>query len=323
MARKSRAPAKIQKAIRQLQYSIPSGVSYVDIFKDLSMVNRKLFKQGHVLGIESVEFVYTADPAQYPVTRLQAFTAGDSWSVHNAHVKSKALWDEMNQLVLEDNPSIQAKWHDFKVYLDDAMATATILNPKDGAGADVVAGEWSYSRFVLPEHEVDPVTGLPLPADETFAHLVGPDVLDPVTGEYISVGMVQAYADSRAQVFDNAPNVPGAFSESFFQQLTDTGSQEPELGDVLEASNDDPPYPVFRYVGGKDNAEMPMLTEFAVATEGYPTATLAPFMAQCGLIKFENQSFQGGAQVAGPAITAIVTVMAGKYKGVAAKPMGQ
>jgi hypothetical protein len=119
--RKSRVK-KPQPAIRTLQYVVGTTTSYLDMFRDLSAINRKLMRQGHSLVIEKIEGSFLSQETSPGVSVvdtivLQASVAGDSWPVHNAHVKGKALWDEMNQLVLEDNPSVKGKWHDFKVIL--------------------------------------------------------------------------------------------------------------------------------------------------------------------------------------------------------------
>ena len=72
----------------------------------------------------------------------------------------------MNDQVLDEEPSIQGKWHDFKIYLDDNMRqqtiqdalnpTGTILTPRDidgnftagdFAGAVSPRTEWAYSQL--------------------------------------------------------------------------------------------------------------------------------------------------------------------------------
>lgn len=316
----SRKPAKIQKAIRNLTFTLDSVDQYVDIAESLSMVNRKLFRSPMAYGIESVEFKFDANPNAFDSITVTALTAGDSWSVHNAHVKGHALWNQMNQLVLEDNPSIEGKWADFKVYLDGAHVTASNLVPRDSAGVAYIAGEWNYAKYVMPEHSVD-AAGNPLPADETFGHLIGDDI--GVPGALVSVGLVKAYQESRATVFDNNPNVPGGMSTSFFNLLTDSGSQEPELADQIEARNDDPPYSLTHYPGGDTNAPVPIVSEYGVASVGFPLGTLEGFVAQCGLIKFNVQAFKDGVSITPPNVSIRLNVMAGKYKGVAAIPMGQ
>ena len=322
MARKKSTP-KTQKVLRSFTVEIPSGNSYVDVMRELSKINRKLFRQGMVVGIENIEFGFNSNPQLFDTVWLTAAVAGDTWSVHNSWTKGKALWDEMQHLVLEDNPSIEGKWADFKVHLDSQQLDGTTLVAKDAAGADYIAGEWDISDFVIPQHDVDPATGLPLAADQTVSHIVGPDLGSLAAGNLRSVGLVNAYQQSRATVFNNAPNVPPGMADSFFNKLTDSGSQEPELATVIEAENDNPPYDVLNYAGGALNAPTPVDVEFAVTSVGYPTAMMAPFVAQCGLIRFNNAGYKDGAAIAGPTLTARITVMAGKYKGIAAVPMGQ
>ena len=161
MAKSKRSITKAQKTMTLV---VPPGVSYIDVAQCLSIVNRKLFRQGMVYGIESLEFTYGAPAATIDTVKVDVSVAGDTWSVHNAHVKGEALWNEMNELVLEDNPSIQGKWHDYKVFLDGDHRTNVVsagipnLTPLDYLG-----GEWEYSDYVMPQHDVDPATGLPLP----------------------------------------------------------------------------------------------------------------------------------------------------------------
>jgi hypothetical protein len=325
--RKSRALAKIQKAERQITVSITAQSSYLDIAQELSKINRKMFSQGKVYGIESVEFLFQADTTQYASVSVAAYTAGDTWSVHNAHVKGEALFHQMNQLVLEDNPSIQGKWADFKVFLDPAHRTAYLaggnLEARDGAGISYLAGEWDYSDYVMPQHSVD-AAGNPLPADQTNAHLVGPDVGSVIAGNLQSAGLVAAYQESRATVFANAPNVPVGMTDSFFNLLTDSGSQEPELATIIEAENNNPPYRLDQYPGGPVNAPVPVLSEFASASPGFPNGLLTSFVAQCGLVKFLTVAYDlDGNTVTAPPLLAVIKIMPGSYKGVAAIDMGQ
>jgi hypothetical protein len=322
-------PAKkrsITKALKSFTVLIPAGDSYLDIARELSKINRKLFSQGKVYGVESIEFGYNLDPALVDTVWLTAQVAGDSWPVHNGWVKGKALWNQMNDLVLEDNPSIQGKWADFKVLLDSAHLGNPYLNALDNQGNPYLAGEWGVSDYVIPEHSVDVATGEPLPALQTLAHLIGPDVGTIPLRTLSSVGLVQAYQESRATVNPDTPNVQPGMADSFFNLLTDSGSQEPELALVIEGENDNPPYDLLEYPGGAVNAPTVVQIEYAVASVGYPTAVLAPFVAQCGLIKFQLDAFKDGANapgLLGAGVFARINLMAGTYKGVAAMDMGQ
>ena len=336
----------LTKADRTIEYvldpaqSFEGGNNYfADIGQSLSLTNRKLFSQTKVYGIESVEFLFQANPATYDSISLFAFIAPDNWVLQNAHTKGHALWTEMNQLVLEDNPSVEGKWADYKVFLNPAHRNAnlavgyvgnlipTVTSVPGALGAnEYLQGEWNYSDYVMPQHDVDPATGNPLPADVTNCHLIGDDIsfVNPdFSINYQSVGLIKAYAESRARVNIDQPNMPTGFENSFFNRLTDSGLQEPELGAVIIDENDNPPYDRDNYPGGDLNVPGPVLAEFASASPGFPNGMMTSFVAPCGLIQFSAIAYKDGVGVAAPPILAKVTVMAGTYKGVAAIDMGQ
>jgi len=305
-----------------------AALAYVDSFKSLSQVNRKLIRQGHQLAIGSVEFGFFADPNTVSVVELRALTAGNSWIVHNSFTKGFALWNEMQSLVLDDNPSVKGTWRDFKVQLETAQTTGNTLAALDGDGNTYTGtgsspnGEWSYSTYVMPQHAVNAATGDPLPAEEFTAVLVGDD-----SGTKKS--LVKAYADSRATVQFTDPNVPADFSGSFFNLLTDSGSQEPELADVIEGENDQPPYDYDEYPGADVIAPAAILQSFGVASVGHPKGTLPGFMAECGLIKFEVRARdQNGAEITnlGLALSELrikVNYVPGTNRGLMMDKMGQ
>ncbi|AXH77484.1 MAG: hypothetical protein [Circoviridae sp.] len=320
---------KLTKCMRDLSVSgfTASGLTrlgYLDIAQQLSRTNRKLFSQGYCYGVADANFLFTPSAA-YDLVQVELSTVGDTWSVHNAWTKGRALWDQMNELVLEDNPSIDGKWADYKVFFDTAhklqVSAGNNLDAQDSEGVDTIAGAWLYSQYVLPQHEVDAATGLPLPADQTFAHLLGPDQL--AGGGFSSVGLVNAYAESRATVFDNNPNVPAGFDSSFFNQLTDSGSQEPELAIVIAGANDDPPYDLLEYPGGATNSVNGWISSIGATTSTVPVGHLPGFIAQCGLVKVVVRAYLDGELVPAPDITINFDIAPGMYKGVAAIPMGQ
>lgn len=319
MARASRAKKmkRMQPAVTDLVYkwtpatadqgAANSRDQYIDIFRDLSIVNRRGYDQNRMLGITGITIVYPEGGTAANFT-LRAHTAGNSWVVQNAHVKGEALFDEMNALVLKDNPSIRGTWAGFKVRLDDHHVAANTLNPLDGDEAAYKAGEWEYSTYVLPQHEVDGA-GNPKPALERTAHLVGPNFSDRIS-------LVQAYADSRATVQPDDPNVPAGMSTSFFNILTDSGSQEPELADKIIGDGDAPPYDQDEYPGGATNADCTVLHGIASVSAQTPTTRLGPMSVPCGLLHIN------GTIIDAP-VTIIVHVAPGFYKGVLSSPMGQ
>lgn len=200
--RKSRR-STIQPAILDLMFNTKPGEEpdennshrhYIDTARELSKVNRRLYSQSRMFAYQGLSFIWRQDAAT-PMASLELSvrTAGNTWVVQNAHTKGEALWHQMQDLVLDDNPSIKGKWHDFKIRLCDQQVTRRELLAVDGQGVEYAAGEWNLSTYVMPQHEVDPATGEPLAADEFTAVLIG--------GETSSTrSLVKAYQESRATV---------------------------------------------------------------------------------------------------------------------------
>ncbi len=326
MAKKRKGRSmKIAPAITDLYFTADVATqgdsrSYIDTAKELSKCNRRLYDQGRMYAYQGLSFIWKPEAAGTLATlEIRVKTAGNTWVVHNSFVKGKALWHEMQQLVLADNPSIKGKWHDFKVTLSSSQTDARTLAVQNG-GADVAAGEWNYAKYVMPQHSVDTVTGDPLPAEEFSVSLIGADAATRKS-------LVKAYQESRATVQPTDPNVPAGMSTSFFNLLTDSGSQEPELADLIEDENDQPPYDADNYPGGDTNATDPWIVASSAVTSFEVDGRTGPFVAPCGLLEVQILGFQtDGSPVLNadmPAIDLMLHVAPGMYKGVAAIPMGQ
>ncbi len=330
MAKRKSRGMKIQPAITDLQFQIPAAGgasgdarSYIDTAKELSKVNRRLYEQGRMYAYQGLTFIWRStgsSATDIATLELSVRTAGNTWVVQNAFVKGRALWNEMQNLVLEDNPSVKGKWHDFKTRLSAEQISTRVLDVKDGAGTNVKGGEWAVSTFVMPQHDVNPGTGEPLAADEKTTCLIGPST---ATIE----SLVVAYQDSRATVQQVDPNVPPGMSTSFFNLLTDSGSQEPELADVIEDENDQPPYDYDEYPGNATNAPTAMTVGYGAISSAEVDGRIGPFVAPCGLLEIEIKGYNANGQAIlvddMPAIDLLLHVAPGTYKGVAAIPMGQ
>nr|AGA18254.1 hypothetical protein [uncultured marine virus] len=292
---------------------------YVDTARELSKINRRLYQQGRCYAYQGLTFIWRAT-GTVATMEVSVRTSGNTWITQNAWVKGKALWDEMQSLVLDDNPSIAGKWHDYKIRLSDQQIAARTLDVKDGAGTDVKGGEWDLSTYVMPQHVVDVVTGQPLPAEEFYATLVGPDTS-------ASRALVKAYEESRSTVQPLDPNVPAGLSASFFNLLTDSGSQEPELADVILAEGDAPPYDTDEYPGGATNSPVPLTVQYGAISAAEVDGNVGPFIAPCGLLEIEIKGYDANGLVVEtedmPVVDLLLHVAPGFYKGVAAVPMGQ
>jgi len=339
--RKARRAPKIQPAITDLSFLIPAegvaggDVSYIDTARELSKINRRLYSQSRMYAYQGLTFIWraagTGAATDLATIEIKVSTAGNTWVVQNAHTKGEALWDQMQDLVLDDNPSVKGRWHDYKVKLDNVMSTGRILKCVDSGGVEIADGEWDYSAYVMPEHDVDPATGLPLDADEFIATLIGADVslprAPPQSGFTGVRSLVKAYEESRGTVQPEDPNVPAGLSTSFFNLLTDSGSQEPELAEVILDENNEPPYDDNDYVGGDVNGVNPLLVAYGAISSAEVDGRVGGFIAPCGLLHLEIVGFDTlGAKVATadmPDMEIILHVAPGMYKGTASVPMGQ
>lgn len=335
--RKARRAPKIQPAVTDLSFTIPAAGgadadsrSFIDTAKELSKVNRRGYSQARMYAYQGLTFIWrqnTIGAAPMTTLELNVRTAGNTWVVQNAHVKGEALWHQMQELVTEDNPSVRGKWHDYKIVLSSYMTGNKILAVKDGDGDDFESGEWNYSTYVLPQHDVAVAgdgsgipPGEPLAAIEVDAALIGVDTTSKRS-------LVKAYEESRATVQADMPNVPAGMVDSFFNLLTDSGSQEPELAQVIIDENDNPPYKIENYPGGGTNAPTALTVGYGAISAQEVDGRIGGFVAPCGLLEIEILGFDAtGAAIPTadmPAIDVLLHVAPGMYKGVASVPMGQ
>lgn len=297
----------------QFKISGSSGTNYIDLAQCASAMNRRLYEQSKCYYVSRVSVAILGGG-----TCLLS-TMPDNWVTSNAHTKAHGLWKSMQNRVLKDNPSVAGKWRDFKVYYDPAHRTAGVaanLTPIVGlpaAGVSVGLGEWNMSTLVLPEHDVDPATGVVLPADEFEVHMLGDDTLSGST--LVSGGIIKMYQDTRARQ-QAEPLVPGDMPTSWGTQLTDSGSQDPELAAIIDAENDLPPYDNANYIGGEGNAPTGIVQSSMFTTTTLVTDKDLGFKVPLGLIKVDHTS--GGGDVL---LTLHLTP--GNYKGLMATAVKQ
>jgi len=109
--------------------------------------------------------------------------------------------------------------------------------------------------------------------------------------------------------------------------LTDSGSQEPELADVIEDSNDQPPYDTDEYPGSSTNADVAVICGYGAISPQEVDGRIGGFVAPCGLVEIQITGFDAaGTKIADaqmPEIELLLHVAPGMYKGVASVPMGQ
>ncbi|AXH78813.1 MAG: hypothetical protein [Circular genetic element sp.] len=291
--------AKIQPAVTRLWFHINPGnnYNYLDISAAVSAANRRFYRQGMSWAVAGMS-LHTADgtTGDFDVSKVP-----DTWMAQQAYKKSKMLWMKSQDQVLEDQPTVAARYRDFKVYLDNDMtstfqavdsengATDTVnLLPVDRIDQIAKPGEWIYSELQIP---VDGGSSDPLQRNFMF---VGND-----TGSLL--GMIHGYGLSRTRPNSIDPNTPAA--GGWMNQVFDVADNLGEIRQDISDNNDVPPYrigsevdPEEYYPGGKNNQ-----TEAALHAVGFVTGStvggktrIEGGVFHCGLIRFDWNLTNGG-----------------------------
>ena len=264
-------------------------VTYIDIFKDLSLVNHRLYRQGRVpmvrigfAGPFSTDIEYATVMVNY---------LPNNWQVRKAH--QFALKQYLRATRETRRRTKQARWHDFKVYYDDAMRQGTILDP-----AQITKGssEWNYTEVAN-----DPSNGS---SNERQFKFIGSTDSNcwGVVGEY----------NVKADTETDTPENPGSHAPYHYLLPEVSGEQMDNLLD----EGDFPPY-------NPDALQVQEHTTVIGVGSGKTDKMVSEwFLAPCGLLRVSAVAKSTATQTADTLGTFFVEVMAGDYKGVHATPMG-
>lgn len=312
---------KTQPALRYLRYDLTNSGTpgtetshFIDLARDLSRVNRRLYRQGRDYHVKKITVVSrNSGQSQGPSGATDfAVQAGfiSASVIHSTWVSQKAwqrafrTWQTMNREASHAvGNDIAGTWSDFKVYMTDTMRTGTNLSPIDNGGNAWDAGEWTYSKFITP----DGTTG----ADEFTGHMIGGHVGS--AGSRTSVGLIRSFGESRATVSPNAPETPNNIKDDPLNNVFDYGTAVDEVLEDMMEDADNPPYDLVNYPGGAGNGQKPSVAQMStLGTDG--KCTLGGFTAMCGLIEIESTS-----PIANDVYSVLVELAPGKYRGVHAE----
>ena len=143
---------------------------YIDLARDLSAINRRLYRQGRAYHVKRISIVSSntiaqGQPAQN-AGRITFSAAHDTWVTRNAWKRGFESWNAMNKLAMDKlGDGVKPTFHDFKVYLTNDHRTGTKLTPVDNGGNSLELGEWEYVAYESPDGTTS--------ADEFTAHLLG------------------------------------------------------------------------------------------------------------------------------------------------------
>ena len=256
---------------------------YLDVGRMLSLLNRKLIRQGQLFRISGMR-VWTNDSDTF---RFKVSTVPTNWVARNSWVKAKALFDEMNAMSVAQigGPSAMPRYHDFKVYMNAAHKSQLTTSGAEGQivptdadanSVDTTGSEWVYSQFGDSGSD----------SDNYDVKFLGSH--DGSAGNYSCVGIIDAYGESRVQPQAVDPILPDGFATSPWAALFGDDDQTTDVMGFLDTDNDAPPYPPATYIGaGSDDGGFTVATGTVGKESGTAITTVPAFNAPCGLIRLE------------------------------------
>jgi hypothetical protein len=303
-----------QPAVRYLRYELTNSGTpgtetshFIDLAKDLSAINRRLYRQGrryHVKRVSIVSSNTIPQPGQ-SAGRVTLSCAPESWVTQQAWQRGFKAWTEMQRLAQKNTGSdLRGTWNDFKVYLTADHATGTKLQPLDNGGNGVDYGDWSYSDFISPDGTAT--------SDEFYATLLGDHV--GAAGSRTSIGLVKSYGEARATVSQRpTPDTGAVDTDDPLINLFDDGTQVDEIIAKMQTDGEDPPYDIDEYPGDDGNMPKPLVVQqTTLGVDG--RASVGGFSAMCGLIEVEATS-----PIASDVYSVLVELAPGSYRGLAAE----
>lgn len=300
---------KLIPAVRYLRYRLTTSATpntetshYIDLARDLSRMNRRLYRAGRDYHVKKITIV-SSDTPNFD-NYVTVSTAPDSWVSRAAWHRGFKAWKQMNKEATGQlSGNIAGTWSDFKIFLDSTMAGVTLASPVDNGNNVVPAAlNWDVSTFVTPDGTATD--------DEFYATLLGAHV--GLAGTRTSIGLIRSYGESRATVQLQDPNLPAAASTDPLVNLFDYGTTIDDVIDNLQDENDQPPYQVISYPGGATNTPKPLVVQHTTIVDG--RATMSGFTALMGHLEIETKS-----PIESDLLSVLVELAPGSYRGIKAE----
>ena len=286
----------------------------MDIAKLLSQVNRRAYRQGMVYHVANIVF----DDAQGDAT-INVGTVPNTWTAQASWQLGFKAWLEQQRNAMESLGIDElGRWSDFKIPINEDMRDdPDQFGVIDIEGNTFPAGDWDYSRFVIPDD------GGADPNDCDITMMGASSGSHP---NYTRVGLRQQLQWA-LEIPQEDPNLAANSNFSVYSLMSPDQPSTHVLRDVIadiETDNDLPPYSSTLVPGGgTPGAGVPAEPWVARtcmikggAGTASPVAAVGGFAAPLGILVIET-----GSSVDGNVIGMNIELVPGEYKGVHAYPM--
>lgn len=218
-----------------------AGTVFLDLAQIYSLVNRISLRQGYQYAVSNIEFQCKSGGTVVG----SIYKLPESWPCINAYVKAQKLWMKQQQEVLDVEPSLKAKYRDFKVFMNEAHMTATSSNMVNNLlpANYVVSGtssvyDWEASEISFPAEVSDTPGAAGTPASQKYIFMLGDDGHSAGSGN--GVGVIHGYAMSRARPQTVDPNTPQP--GDWMTDMFDVGEDHELIRQDVKNQNDEAPY---------------------------------------------------------------------------------
>jgi len=323
---------KIEPSALTMLFGVPvttaPGSSTIDLSQCASLVNRRFYRQGINWTVAGFKFLSaTGITGELSISKLPT-----TWVMSNAWEKSFRAWQKMNKQAMEETESIQPKFLDFKIYMDNIhheagfdgnlLPTATVTQ--------FTPGEWESSKFVFPSSPTSNSV-ISVEAIATGASFPG---ASPVT-TLDAVSLIEGYASSRALPEIADPNTPrdaddvgptGTPENWLGSLFTEGSNQDGVVLNDLQTENNIAPYPFENdgvnvdtmYPNGANQGRGLQMHDFDNITG--TTIGGVTYMKggnfPCGLIRIDSTNFSESSNV-----LLLVELVPGDHRGYHCEPM--
>lgn len=320
----ARKPTKISKTRQQthrfLYYDLSHNGNgsedfhYIDLGRDLSMMNRRLYRQGMCYHVANI----TVHDSQGDVN-IKFGTAPNTWPTYKAWKLIFDAWKMQRAKALEGTNLSTPKWSDFKVYLNKDMTNdVDWVFPKNIEQQLLRAGQWDYADMSFTREAIaydNHAVGLlgPHNVGSAISSATSPD--DTAYDGYISA--IQALDETIRSPASTEPAGDDVTDIISFNMIT--GAQNADILNQIEDEGFSAPYST-NMVGTPENPNSGndsfAVREAHLASDYSPIAHVGGFPVPCGLIQVETKCSSANT------IGLLIELVPGDYKGVHALPMG-
>jgi hypothetical protein len=261
-----------------------------------------MFRQGQIANVHAGMI---KDSNNESTVRINV--APDTWVTRTAWRRGNRLWNKMIKQALQAASGVtKSKYTDYKVFLNNASASAYSELPVDASGATIPLGEWNYSEYHSEDVDwADPnlLVTSNRQADTFNVHIVGEHSGAP--NNWDRIGLIRSWIDSRAQP-DDFPqaNLPATISTDPLVNLFDEADAADEVIEMLRTDNDEPPYDEDLHFGidpaivaTSSGAHLQRVAMAATQSGAGAIAPLNGFSAICGLVQVHVTQAQGSGEV--------------------------